>query len=1333
MKKDKKEFKSFGDFINLYEVQKTLRFELKPVGKTEELLKINKVFEKDKTIDDSYNQAKFYFDEMHREFINTSLTGISPNVIQPLIKAFIEKGKQEERGDKRASGKEWDKARKIFCVKIANIFNMKAKEIEREHGIPKDERKGIKYLLSAKILDHLKQKFPKEKNNEFVNKKWPKLFVKNQATGEEQYIFDSFDKCTTYLGKFQKTRNNLYAANDKATSVASRIIDNFVIFQGNKNKFENKLRIILDKENFTSTEQDVFKQNYYIKCFVQDGIDKYNEVVGNINKKIKEFRDREEKKAKENRREFKKGNYPLLIKLDKQILSYKDKEKELIENDEDLKKVFEDFVKNNNRKFKKGKDLLNNFCDGKFAEEYGKIYLQKKVLNTISRKWFIDANAFELLLPQTSGKQKDENIASIKKYISLSDIKSALEKEEKDGGLSGNVFKDKYYDDEWSKFKSSKLPEKRFEHFLVIWKFEFANLFQNKKLSDGSLIKGYDSCLKETEKINWGNLSQKNKKEELYKKEIEKVKQYADVSLDIYQMLKYFVLGGKDAPIGSDLFYGEFNDYYQDLEFSRYYNALRNYITKKSFSLDKIKLNFENGQLLNGWDKNQEKAKFGIILKKDGLYYLGILMDKYKDIFENIGEDMSGDFYEKMEYKFFPDPKREIPKIAFAKKNKEKFGLTEEIEEIKKEYENFQKEKEDQDNWKNEFDKNKCAKLINYYQKCLEIGGYKKEYDFSWKKPEEYPGIGAFNDDIARQNYKITFKKINSNYVDDKVSNGKMYLFQIYNKDLSEQSIGKGKNIHTLYFTNLFSDNNLKNPILKLSGGAEIFFRKKADNLSLKKDKKGKKVFDHKRYSEDKILIYVPIKLNRGESRSFNKQINLFLSKNEDVNIIGIDRGEKNLLYYSVINQNGEIFDQGSLNIINGVNYFEKLSQREKEKIEAKQSWNQIEQIKDLKKGYLSWAIHKICTLIEQYNAIVVLEDLNMRFKQIRGGIEKSVYQQFEKALIDKLGYLVFKDRRPEEPGGVLRGYQLVAPFESFEKMEKQTGILFYTQADYTSITDPVTGFRKNIYIGNSWSQEKIKSAINKFKSIKWNDEIGCYAFTYNPADFVYKLKFKNKKIKNNLQEMISREWTVCSGVSRIERFRNNAGYWEYNVVDLNEKFKELFNLWGFDVTGDILKQIQEKEANKQLAGDKLIDGTGRDFYHRFVYLFNLILQLRNSFSKKIIKDEKGNIKEIGDDIDFIASPVHPFFSMGAKSKVRGVISKTNLAGFEEKIRSNNRNEIVKNLNGDANGAYNIARKGIMILERIAEKPEKPDLYIAKNEWDKFTQNQWNLISKSQK
>ncbi len=53
--------------------------------------------------------------------------------------------------------------------------------------------------------------------------------------------------------------------------------------------------------------------------------------------------------------------------------------------------------------------------------------------------------------------------------------------------------------------------------------------------------------------------------------------------------------------------------------------------------------------------------------------------------------------------------------------------------------------------------------------------------------------------------------------------------------------------------------------------------------------------------------------------------------------------------------------------------------------------------------------------------------------------------------------------------------------------------------------------------------------------------------------------------------------------------------------------------------------------------------------------------------------------------------------------------------------------------NGDANGAYNIARKGIMILEKVKQfaknhngdvsKIKYGDLAVNITEWDKFVQN----------
>ena len=159
------------------------------------------------------------------------------------------------------------------------------------------------------------------------------------------------------------------------------------------------------------------------------------------------------------------------------------------------------------------------------------------------------------------------------------------------------------------------------------------------------------------------------------------------------------------------------------------------------------------------------------------------------------------------------------------------------------------------------------------------------------------------------------------------------------------------------------------------------------------------------------MFLHFPIELNyaRGQEGNFNAKINNFLASNHDINIIGVDRGEKHLAYYSVINQKQEILESGSLNEITGINYADKLEEKAKNREQARKDWQTVEGIKDLKKGYISQVVRKLADLAIKHNAIIVFEDLNMRFKQIRGGIEKSAYQQLEKALIEKLNFLVQK------------------------------------------------------------------------------------------------------------------------------------------------------------------------------------------------------------------------------------------------------------------------------------------------------------------------------------
>ena len=103
------------------------------------------------------------------------------------------------------------------------------------------------------------------------------------------------------------------------------------------------------------------------------------------------------------------------------------------------------------------------------------------------------------------------------------------------------------------------------------------------------------------------------------------------------------------------------------------------------------------------------------------------------------------------------------------------------------------------------------------------------------------------------------------------------------------------------------------------------------------------------------------------------------------------------------------------------VDYQKLLDTKEKERDKARKNWTSVENIKELKEGYISQVVHKICELVVKYDAVIAMEDLNFGFKRGRFPVEKQVYQKFENMLISKLNLLIDKKADPTEDGGLLR------------------------------------------------------------------------------------------------------------------------------------------------------------------------------------------------------------------------------------------------------------------------------------------------------------------------
>lgn len=1227
----------YSNLNYMYDLSKTLRFELIPIGKTLENIKNSAILEKDEHRAKIYKQVKKYCDNYHKSFIDKCLQNfvIDINLLKEYNELFLKEKKTEK-----------DKKR------ILEIQGILRKEISNRFK-NNDEYNGL---------------FGKDMINSY-------LVTMYEMDKEKLEKVSEFKKFTTYFQNFNISRKNMYEEKEKSTAISYRLInENLPIFVNNIKIFNKALNVIpnfvLDIfQNVNEYMQvcdvkDMFSLEYFSNTLTQSNIEIYNLIISGrtdeSGKKIKGINE----VINEYNQLHKDTKLPKLRQLYKQILTDKvgtSFKIEVIETDQQLVdcinsyyEILQNCIYDNDKRVGIS-NLLSNINEF----DINKIYLNNdKNITNLSQEMFKDWHKIKKLISE----KYDGN------YIGKKKINTKAYENEKEENLK----KIQGY--------SLNYLDELVENEKILVSVYLAEYMANAKLIE-NIEKFYENCSCILEKEYEFDSKDLIKDEE----SIHKIKELLDSIKKLQEFLKKFIV--KDNNIEKDeIFYNTFIELYNKIkEIDPLYNKVRNYLTQKPYSNEKIKINFETPTLLSGWDKNKEKDNLGGIFLKDNLYYLGILNPHKRNILKEATFDTETNCYKKMEYKLLPGPNKMLPKVFFSKS---RIGEFKPSKDLLEKYEKGLHKKGDN------FDLNFCHNLIDFYKQSLAKHEEWKEFKFKFKETFKYKDIGEFYNDVEKQGYKISFANYSEEYINSLVEAGDLYLFKIYNKDFSEYSKGK-PNLHTLYWKEIFSEENLARNIYKLNGDAEIFYRKaslkleettiheKNKPMKNKNSKNPKKetvleydVIKDKRYTKDKFQLNVSITLNFDNKsiNNLNEIVNKYLYKN-DVNVIGIDRGERNLLYITVVNPKGEILEQFSLNeIINKykeieyrVNYHELLHAKEIARDEARKSWETIENIKELKEGYLSQVVHKIVELMEKYKAIIVIEDLNNGFKNSRIKVEKQVYQKFEKMLIDKLNYLIFKEKDKFENGGILNAYQLTNKFESFQKIGKQTGVLFYIPAWCTSKIDPTTGFVNLLYCKYE-SVEKSKSFINKFDDITYDFKNNYYVFSINYS------KFTNRAYG------VRESWYICTFGNRIETFRNfeKNNEWDNKDVNLTEEFSDLFKKYNIDIDNlkfDILKQ-EDKE-----------------FYVEFMRLIKLTLQMRNSIPNSLT--------------DYMISPV--------KNK------------YGKFYSSNNCDETLPQ-NADANGAYNIARKGLMLINQIRNSKEtdlnKVKYKISNEEWLEYVQKE---------
>lgn len=236
--KNNKKNNDLSSFTNLYSLSKTLRFELKPIGKTRENIEKSGLLAQDEHRAERYKLAKKLIDFYHKDYIDSHLREFANNLrsddsLRKEVYASLETcatfmGKTDE-----SMKKKYDSAQDFLRKEIAKALAKDKKDLFSEKLIREDLMAYLDKAASGGVA-----------------------LPEGMTIDECKSIVNEFQGFTNYFSGFNQNRKNMYSEEAKSTSIAFRLIhDNFPKFAANMLSFK-KIAVPL-KENIAQLEKDL--------------------------------------------------------------------------------------------------------------------------------------------------------------------------------------------------------------------------------------------------------------------------------------------------------------------------------------------------------------------------------------------------------------------------------------------------------------------------------------------------------------------------------------------------------------------------------------------------------------------------------------------------------------------------------------------------------------------------------------------------------------------------------------------------------------------------------------------------------------------------------------------------------------------------------------------------------------------------------------------------------------------------------------------------------------------------------------------------------------------
>ena len=729
------------------------------------------------------------------------------------------------------------------------------------------------------------------------------------------------------------------------------------------------------------------------------------------------------------------------------------------------------------------------------------------------------------------------------------------------------------------------------------------------------------------------------------------------------------------------------------------------------------------------------------------------------DIFNEINSKEKIKFIEYLSQKW----KKVDNLFKLWKKNKKQLIYGKELKEFGNSLYNFDsiKEQFNLDKLEKEYSDLVQKLLIKIKDKKYEIWKNNfKSLSFLWDnfKDEKFKNLDDLKNYFNDSWYKVIQKDVDLEKMLKQVKAWELEIFQIKSKDMpfhqdfindkncwiiegvkTEKGGSFKKDLNTLYFEQFFQDIAEWNKNTRIGADFKIrwinasenndyksFWKKEKNQLRHSNNKENIEKFKN-RFKRDRYSIEFSINLNATNhltEEDFNTKISNKLKEKREtwsLRILSLDHGESSFLTYKIYQVEGNKYS-----IINQWWNFDNFKEVQdwEDKTTKRQENMQIDEEKVLYKD------QKILdSYITKYHAMI--QD------QKRGRQVEEAIKHFARKSISKIKEIISTDT-------IDKNKEWVSDMTKTNvKKFIQRSIDINLSGDKLSLVSFLKKFYFDYYkyrfIQKFPDQENIKEKIDTYlKEIQElsDDESKLIAFcnevkksfdwvSLADIDKLYNTPFYSYKTNFSLQlEQINnlKKWYVSALIGTISKWVRN---WDVDVIALEN------NLLYYGVDNSRSFQKHMWAENHATFAEALINKLSFCLDKKTSESYQFCYPIKVKDRKKLKDKNNGILFFVDQDTTSLICP-----------QCEGKL-KRDKADWEDHLYHNDENlawdgckenpfEIKKSEgkkweynwiifeNWDDLATYNIGRKGVMMLERIKENPEKPDLLIRDAEWDSW-------------